>query len=165
MDLKEKTGEVVTKVKQNRKWQVAAAVAVVALLALVAFCSSPAKRSGGPGLPVAEAFDSLVMIIFLLVVVPLLDASAKLGKYISLRYTLVAVCLIMALGCVLDFSHLIESSRNIVLGGGFILVGLFVVVRSLEKVKLGARSFEVTAKKGDIELNAKVRNDKESEND
>ena len=63
MDLKEKTGEVVTKVKQNRKWQVAAAVAVVALLALVAFCSSPAKRSGGPGLPVAEAFDSLASVL------------------------------------------------------------------------------------------------------
>lgn len=114
--------------------------------------------------PTVTTVVMIVMIIFLLVIIPLLDASAKLGKYISLRYTLVAVCLIMALGCVLDFSHLIESSRNIVLGGGFILVGLFVVVRSLEKIKLGARSFEVTAKKGDIELNAKVGNDKESEN-
>jgi hypothetical protein len=63
MDLKEKTGEVVTKVKQNRKWQVAAAVAVVALLALVAFCSSPTKRGGGAGLPVAEAFDSLASVL------------------------------------------------------------------------------------------------------
>lgn len=114
--------------------------------------------------PTVTTVVMIVMIIFLLVIIPLLDASAKLGKYISLRYTLVAVCLIMALGCVLDFSHLIESSRNIVLGGGFILVGLFIIVRSLEKIKLGARSFEVTAKKGDIELNAKVGNDEENNN-
>lgn len=112
--------------------------------------------------PIITTIIMIVMVIFLLVVIPLLDASAKLGKYISLRYTLVAVCLIMALGCVLDFSHLIESSRNIVLGGGFILVGLFVVVRSLEKCKLGHRTFEITAKKGDAELNAKVGNDKEN---
>lgn len=114
--------------------------------------------------PIITTIIMILMVIFLLVVIPLLDASAKLGKYISLRYTLVAVCLIMALGCVLDFSHLIESSRNIVLGGGFILVGLFVVVRSLEKVKLGARSFEVEVHKGELGASAKLHNDKESEN-
>ena len=63
MDLKEKTGEVVTKVKRNRKWQVAAAVAVVALLAFLAFCTSPSKSSGGQGLPIGEAFDSLTSVL------------------------------------------------------------------------------------------------------
>lgn len=106
--------------------------------------------------PIITTIIMIAMVIFLLVVIPLLDASAKLGKYISLRYVLVTVCLIMALGCVLDFSHLIESSRNIVLGGGFILVGLFVVVRSLEKIKIGPRNLHMTAKKGDIEVSAAV---------
>ena len=63
MDLKEKTGEVVTKVKRNRKWQVAAAVAVVALLAFLAFCTSPSKSTGGQGLPIGEAFDSLTSVL------------------------------------------------------------------------------------------------------
>lgn len=112
--------------------------------------------------PIITTIIMIIMVIFLLVVIPLLDASAKLGKYISLRYTLVAVCLIMALGCVLDFSHLIESSRNIVLGGGFILVGLFVVVRSLEKIKIGPRKLHMTAKKGDIELSAEIEHDKDA---
>lgn len=114
--------------------------------------------------PTSTAVIMIVMIIFLLVIVPILDASTKLGKYISLRYTLVAVCLIMALGCVLDFSHLIESSRNIVLAGGLLLVGLFVVVRSLEKCKLGHRVFHVEAKKGDIELSAAIENDNKDKN-
>lgn len=63
MDLKEKTGEVVTKVKRNRKWQVAAAVAVVALLAFLAFCTSTSKSTGGQGLPIGEAFDSLTSVL------------------------------------------------------------------------------------------------------
>lgn len=115
--------------------------------------------------PTSTAVIMIIMIIFLLVIIPILDASNKLGKYISLRYTLVAVCLIMSLGCVLDFSHLIESSRNIVLAGGLLLVGLFVVVRSLEKVKLGHRSFEVELHKGDAGCSAKLHdNDKEDKN-
>lgn len=114
--------------------------------------------------PTITTIIMILMIIFLLVIIPFLDASAKLGKYISLRYTLVAVCLIMALGCVLDFSFLIESSRNIVLAGGLLLVGLFVIVRSLEKCKLGHRTFEVEVHKGDAGASAKLGNDKESEN-
>ena len=110
--------------------------------------------------PILTAIIMVIMIIFLLIIIPLLDGSKKFSKYISLRYTLVAVCLIMALGCVLVFSHLGESSRNIVLGGGLVLIGLFVAVRSLEKFKLGNRHVEVTAKKGDIELSAKLENDK-----
>lgn len=112
--------------------------------------------------PILTAIIMIIMIIFLLVVIPLLDGSKRLGKYISLRYTLVAVCLIMALGCVLDFSHLGESSRNIVLSGGLVLVGLFVAVRSLEKIKLGNKVFNVEVHKGDMGASASLENkDKE----
>lgn len=102
----------------------------------------------------------ICMAVFLIVVIPVLDGSKRFGKYISLRYTLVTICALMALGCVIDFSHLIESSRNIVLMGAIILVGLFVVVRSLEKVKLGGKSIEFEAHKGDLGASAKIK-DKE----
>ena len=98
----------------------------------------------------------ICMAVFLIVVIPILDGSKRFGKYISLRYTLVTICTLMALGCVLDFSHLIESSRNIVLMGAMILVGLFVVVRSLEKVKLGNKHFVAKVKKGDVEASAEL---------
>lgn len=98
--------------------------------------------------------------VFLMIVIPILDGSKRFGKYISLRYTLVVVILSMMLGCILDFSHLSETSRNIVLYGGIIIAGLFVVVRSLEKCKLGSRTVRMTAKKGDAELSAEI----ESEN-
>ena len=103
----------------------------------------------------------LVISGLLLILIPLLDGSKRFSRYISLRYTLVALSLIMALGCILDFSHLTEASRNIALGGGLGLVGLFVVVRSLEKLKLGNKVFEVTAEKSDLKVKAKLQNKEE----
>lgn len=104
--------------------------------------------------PELAAIILLVVSALLLIVIPMLDGSKKFSRYISLRYTLVAVSLIMALGCVLDFSHLAESSRNIVLMGGLILVGVFVAVRSLEKMKLGGKTIEVSVQKGDAKASA-----------
>jgi hypothetical protein len=108
--------------------------------------------------PTVAALILVAVILLLLILIPVLDGSEKFHQYISLRYTLVAVSLIMALGCVLDFSHLNESSRNIVLTGGLVLVGLFVVVRSLEKMKLGNKIINVSAEKGDIKVTANLQN-------
>lgn len=105
----------------------------------------------------------LVIGLLLLFVIPILDGSKRFGKYISLRYTLVVITTIMALGCILDFSHLADTARNITLIGGLSLIGLFVIVRSLEKCKLGARTFEIEVHKGDCGASAKLH--KESKDD
>lgn len=115
--------------------------------------------------PHVAAIILLIVCVVLLIIIPLLDGSERFGKFISLRYTLVALSLIMALGCILDFSHLSESSRNIVLMGGMILVGLFVLVRSLEKMKLGGKVINVSAQKGDIKLSASLHNKDGKEGD
>lgn len=94
--------------------------------------------------------------VLLLIVIPILDGSSKFSKYISLRYTLVAVSLMMSLGCILDFSHLSEESRRIVLLGGLVMTGIFIVLRSLEKMKLGNKVIEFSAEKGDIKVGAKI---------
>lgn len=108
--------------------------------------------------PFVAAIILLITSVILLIIIPMLDGSEKFNKFISLRYTLVALSLIMALGCILDFSHLGESSRNIVLTGGMILVGVFVLVRSIEKLKLGNKVINVSAEKGDIKLSANIHN-------
>lgn len=108
--------------------------------------------------PTIAALILIAVTLLLLILIPILDGSEKFHQYISLRYTLVAISLIMALGCVLDFSHLNESSRNIVLTGGLVLVGLFVVVRSLEKMKLGNKIINLSAEKGDIKVTANLQN-------
>ena len=107
--------------------------------------------------PELAAIILLVICVLLLIVVPMLDGSKRFSKFISLRYTLVSVALIMALGCVLDFSHLAESSRNIVLMGGIILVGIFVAVRSIEKLKLGGKKIELSIEKGDAKVSTTIQ--------
>lgn len=102
----------------------------------------------------------LVACILLLIVVPIMDGSKRFGKYISLRYTLVAVALIMSLGCILDFSHLSDHSRDIVLLGGLILVGVFIILRSCEKMKLGGKTIELSAGKGDAKITATITGEK-----
>lgn len=114
--------------------------------------------------PTIASIALLCACVLLLIMVPIMDGSEKFAKFISLRYILVAMSLIMALGCILDFSHLAESSRNIVLTGSAILVGIFVIVRSLEKVKLGGKKIELTAKKGDMEAGMTISGEKLAEN-
>jgi uncharacterized protein YebE (UPF0316 family) len=108
--------------------------------------------------PEMSAIILLIVSIVLLIVIPLLDGSTRFARYVSLRYTLVTVALIMSLGCVLDFSHLNDSSRNIALMGGLILVGVFVAVRSLEKLKIGNKVIEISAEMGDKKLTTKLQN-------
>lgn len=115
--------------------------------------------------PIVASVALLCVCVLLLVVVPIMDGSERFAKYVSLRYILVAMSLIMALGCILDFSHLAESSRNIVLTGAVVLVGIFVVVRSLEKVKLGGKKIEFTAEKGDMKAGVKITGEEEHKKD
>lgn len=112
--------------------------------------------------PLFATLIILIMGIILMFIIPFLDGSKRFGKYISLRYTLVVVTTMMALGCILDFSHLTESSRNITITGGLVLVGIFVAVRSLEKLKLGSKKISVEVHKGDLSAAASLENkDKE----
>ena len=108
--------------------------------------------------PVFATVVVAVAVLLTIVIIPILDGTPKFQKYISLRYTLVAISLIMALRCILDFSHLAESSRNIVLMGAMILVGVFVIVRSLEKLKLGNKVIDVCVEKDGIKAKAKIEN-------
>lgn len=112
--------------------------------------------------PFLATIIMIALAVFLLILIPFLDSHARLGKYISLRYTLVSIFLILGVGCVLDFSHLDTASRNIVLGGAVALVALFVIVRSLEKIKIGARNIEIEAHKGDLGGSVKVNTDGKS---
>lgn len=101
-----------------------------------------------------------IFAVFLLILIPLIDGSKRFSKFISLRYTVTAVMISMMLGCVLDFSHLAESSRNIVLYGGIIIAGIFIIVRTLDKIKLGGKHIEISAEKGDAKITTTITGEK-----
>lgn len=101
-----------------------------------------------------------VFALFLLIIIPILDGSKRFGRFISLRYTITAVMISMMLGCVLDFSHLVESSRNIVLYGAIVISGIFIIVRTLDKIKLGGKHIEISAEKGDAKITTTITGEK-----
>lgn len=101
-----------------------------------------------------------VFALFLLIIIPILDGSKRFGRFISLRYTVTAVMISVMLGCVLDFSHLVESSRNIVLYGSIIISGIFIIVRTLDKIKLGGKHIEISAEKGDAKITTTITGEK-----
>lgn len=98
--------------------------------------------------------------LFLLIIIPILDGSKRFGRFISLRYTVTAVMIALMLGCVLDFSHLVDESRNIVLYGGIIISGIFIIVRTLDKIKLGGKHIEISAEKGDAKITTTITGEK-----
>lgn len=102
------------------------------------------------------ALWTLAALAFLIIVIiPVLDSVKKLTAFISLRWTCVALILLIMVGVVLDFSHLSDSTRDIALRGGLIVVGIFLVLRTVEKIIsngwLKGLNIHNTIRKGDFE--------------
>lgn len=72
--------------------------------------------------------------LILALVIPVLNSIPKLSNFISLRWSCVAIILLIMVGVVIDFSHLADTTRDIIFKGGIIIVGLFIVVRTIEKI-------------------------------
>ena len=101
---------------------------------------------------------AFIMIAFMLVfgvVLPIMDKSKKFGKFVSLRFAVLVVFLSLAVGVVLDFSHLENDIRHVIVLGSFIIGGIFIVIRTWEKAaskgwSLGIKKIE--AGKGDAKV-------------
>lgn len=93
--------------------------------------------------------------VLLLIVIPLLDSTEKFSKIISMRWTCTAVILILMVAVIVDFEHLSDETRTLILKGGLIVVGSFILLRSVEKVLLKGYlkniDFQGTIQKGDVQ--------------
>lgn len=99
--------------------------------------------------------------------VPILNV--KLPKFISYRWCVIVVSLALLIGAVIDFEVLSDDSRKIVLIGGLVIAGVYVLLRTIEKVLANGwlKGASLEASKGDIsvKLSADSDNKKESEKD
>lgn len=107
----------------------------------------------------------LGMTIVLALVIPLLDSVEKLSKFISLRWTCIAIILLIMVGVIIDFDHLADNTRDIVLKGGLIIVGLYLVLRTVEKILyngwLKGVNLKGTVTKGDTTASVEIKQDKD----
>ena len=105
----------------------------------------------------------LVFIVLFGVLVPVLNI--KLSKFVSYRWCVVVVILALLIGGVIDFELLSNEARKILLVGGLIISGGYVVLRTLEKILANGwlRGHSIEASKGD--LNIKVTNTEEAKHE
>lgn len=95
----------------------------------------------------------LVGFIFLFgIILPIMNK--KIPQFISYRWSVLVVVLALLIGVVVDFSSLSEESRKIVLTGGLIISGGYILLRTIEKALASGwlKGTKIEAKKGDIEV-------------
>ena len=105
---------------------------------------------------------AIIMLSFMVlfgIVLPIMDKSKKFGKFVSLRFAVLVVFLSMAVGVVLDFSHLENNIRLVIIAGTLIIGGLFILIRTWEKAAANGWSIgikKIEASKGDAKVTVDV---------
>lgn len=102
---------------------------------------------------ISPTFATIVIVSFILVfgvVIPIINKKAP--KYISYRWCVVVVILALLIGAVVDFDVLSDEARNVVLMGGLIVSGGYVLLRTLEKVLANGwlKGAKLEVQKGDL---------------
>ena len=109
---------------------------------------------------------TIIIIAFILVfgmVVPVLNI--KTPKFISYRWCVIVVMLALLIGAVVDFDVLSDEARKIVLIGGLVVAGVYVILRTIEKVLANGwlKGASIEVEKGDIK--AKITSHDITENE
>ena len=111
---------------------------------------------------------TLILLSFIVafgILVPVLNI--KLPKFISYRWCVVVVAMALLIGAVVDFRALSDEARRVILVGGLVIVGSYVVLRTIEKALANGwlRGARIEASKGDLRVSLKSEDDKQTERD
>lgn len=98
---------------------------------------------------------TIIMVSFIIIFgvgVPILNN--KTPKYISYRWCVIVVAMALLIGAVVDFEVLSDDSRKIVLVGGLVIAGVYVVLRTIEKILANGwlKGASIEATKGDLSV-------------
>ena len=103
--------------------------------------------------------------LLLAIIIPILNTTKRLSEFISFRWTCVAIILLIMVCVVIDFDHLSDGTRDIVLKGGIIIIGIYLSLRTAEKVLskgwLNKINVKGTIQKGDLTATAEISHTEE----
>lgn len=104
---------------------------------------------------IVPEYATIIIIAFILIFgvgVPILNRKAP--KYISYRWCVIVVVLALPIGVIIDFEVLSDDARKVVLIGGLVVSGLYVLLRTIEKALANGwlQHTQIEAKKGDISV-------------
>lgn len=102
---------------------------------------------------ISPTVATIVIVSFIVVfgvVLPIINKKAP--KYISYRWCVVVVILALLIGAVIDFEVLSEEARNVILMGGLIVSGGYVLLRTAEKILANGwlKGAKLEVQKGDL---------------
>lgn len=118
---------------------------------------------------ISPLFATIIMISFILIFgvgLPILNKKAP--KYISYRWCVIVVVLALLIGAVIDFEVLSDDARRVILIGGLVIAGAYILLRTIEKVLANGwlKGATLEAKKGDMSLTLTAdQKDEEKKND
>lgn len=118
---------------------------------------------------ISPLFATIIMVSFILIFgvgLPILNKKAP--KYISYRWCVIVVVLALLIGAVIDFEVLSDDARRVILIGGLVIAGAYILLRTIEKVLANGwlKGATLEAKKGDMSLTLTAdQKDEEKKND
>lgn len=118
---------------------------------------------------ISPLFATIIMVSFILIFgvgLPILNKKAP--KYISYRWCVIVVVLALLIGAVIDFEVLSDDARRVILVGGLVIAGAYILLRTIEKVLANGwlKGATLEAKKGDMSLTLTAdQKDEEKKND
>lgn len=109
---------------------------------------------------IAASWATIILIGFILlygVLIPILDVKAK--NFMSLRWAALVVIMAMGVGALLDFDHLSDDCRKVILLGVVICVPIWIALRTIEKLAMKGYVGKITARKGDASVDIDLKGD------
>lgn len=113
-----------------------------------------------------DPFSATAIIIAFLVIwaiiIPVCGVIPKVKEIISYRYLVVTVFLACTIGVIVNFGELDTGVKMSVIVGTAILSGLYIVLRSIEKLAFNglfsSHDLKASVSKGDIEAKIELKN-------
>ena len=105
-------------------------------------------------------FATGILIIFLIIwglLFPIIGVIPKVREMISLRYLTLIVWLACMIGVIVNFGALADSVKMAVVIGTGVLSGVFILVRSYEKVSYN-HNLKASVSKGDAKAEIEIKN-------
>ena len=119
--------------------------------------------------PILAIIILCALITILIVLVPILDAIPALTRFVSFRWVCVSIVLVLMVGVIIDFKELSDSTRDLTITGGMIIVGGFLLLKTLEKILyngwLKGVNLKGSIEKGELKGNVEISSESKKQDE
>lgn len=119
--------------------------------------------------PILAIIILCALITILIILVPILDAIPALTRFVSFRWVCVSIVLVLMVGVIIDFKELSDSTRDLTITGGMIIVGGFLLLKTLEKILyngwLKGVNLKGSIEKGELKGNVEISSDSKKQDE